>query len=83
MCLANRDQDWSSVPSQNEIKRYWLFVFDASVLDYQTGHWTNKGNDYHFESIGIGAKISASMSYQLWTTAHLSIVGQPYELEIL
>lgn len=83
VCVAKRDQDWSPTPAKNDIKRYWLFVFDAKHLDYSIGQWSEKGNDYHYESIGIGAKISASMSYQLWTTAHESIVGIPYELEIL
>ena len=82
VCLAKRDQDWSSIPAKHETKIYWLFVFDAKVLDYQIGVWTESGNDFKYESIGIGAKISASMSYQLWTTAHLAIVGKPYELEI-
>lgn len=82
VCVAKRDQDWSSVPAKNETKRYWLFVFDAKHLDYSIGVWKEKGNDYHYESIGIGAKITSSMSYQIWTTAHLSIVGKPYELEI-
>jgi hypothetical protein len=83
VCVAKRDQDWSTVPSQNETKKYWLFIFDARALDYSIGAWTEKGNDFHYESIGIGAKISASMSYQLWTTAHTSILGKPYELEIV
>jgi hypothetical protein len=82
VCVAKRDQDWSSVPSQNETKRYWLFVFDSKALDYNIGLWTESGNDFKYESIGMGAKISASMSYQLWTTTHTSILGKPYELEI-
>ncbi len=37
--LAKADQDWSHIPSKNEIKTYYLFVFEASKLDYGFEHW--------------------------------------------
>ncbi len=88
VCLAKSDQDWSSVPSQNEKKIYYLFVFPAKTLIYDSGVWNkvetkSGGYNYVMDSIGMSARINTSMSSQLWTSVNESIVGSPTKLEIL
>jgi hypothetical protein len=88
VCLAKSDQDWSSVPSQNEKKIYYLFVFDAQTLIYDNGLWNkvqtkSGGYNYVMESIGMSARINTSMSSQLWTSINESLIGSPTKLEIL
>ena len=88
VCLAKSDQDWSSVPSQNEKKIYYLFVFPAQTLIYDSGVWNkvetkSGGYNYVMESIGMSARINTSMSSQLWTSVNESLVGAPTKLEIL
>jgi hypothetical protein len=88
VCLAKSDQDWSSVPSQNETKIYYLFVFDAQTLIYDSGLWNkvqtkSGGYFYVMESIGMSARINTSMSSQLWTSVNESLIGSPTKLEIL
>jgi hypothetical protein len=88
VCLAKADQDWSSVPSQNETKVYYLFIFDAQTLIYDNGLWNkvqtkSGGYNYVMESIGMSARINTSMSSQLWTSVNESLTGSPTKLEIL
>jgi hypothetical protein len=88
VCLAKSDQDWSSVPSQNEKKIYYLFVFDAQTLIYDNGLWNkvqtkSGGYNYVMESIGMSARINTSMSSQLWTSVNEALIGPPTKLEIL
>jgi hypothetical protein len=88
VCLAKADQDWSSVPSQNETKVYYLFVFDAQTLIYDNGLWNkvqtkSGGYNYVMESIGMSARINTSMSSQLWTSVNEALIGSPTKLEIL
>jgi hypothetical protein len=88
VCLAKADQDWSSVPSQNETKIYYLFVFDAQTLIYDNGLWNkvqtkSGGYNYVMESIGMSARINTSMSSQLWTSVNDALIGPPTKLEIL
>ncbi len=88
VCLAKSDQDWSCVPSQNEKKIYYLFVFDAQTLIYDNGLWNkvqtkSGGYNYVMESIGMSARINTSMSSQLWTSVNESLIGPPTKLEIL
>ena len=88
VCLAKSDQDWSSVPSQNEKKIYYLFVFDAQTLIYDNGLWNkvqtkSGGYNYVMESIGMSARINTSMSSQLWTSVNEALIGSPTKLEIL
>ena len=88
VCLAKADQDWSCVPSQNEKKIYYLFVFDAQTLIYDNGLWNkvqtkSGGYNYVMESIGMSARINTSMSFQLWTSVSESLIGPPTKLEIL
>ena len=87
VCVAKRDQDWSPTPAKNEIKVYYLFVFDAKHLNYDSSLWNkvttrNGGYNYEMESIGMKAKISTSLSSQLWTTLDESISGKPRKLVI-
>lgn len=87
VCLAKADQDWSSVPSQNETKTYYLFIFDANVLMYDLPLWNkvqtkSGGYNYVMESIGMSARINTSMSSQLWTTVSEALTGSPAKLEI-
>jgi hypothetical protein len=88
VCLAKADQDWSSVPSQNEIKTYYLFIFDSQTLIYDNGLWNkvqtkSGGYNYVMESIGMSARINTSMSSQLWTSINESLIGSPTKLDIL
>ena len=89
VCLAKADQDWSHIPSKNDIKTYYLFVFEASNLDYSFEHWSKKeskhgsGYKYIMEIPGMSATIRPSMSHQLWTTVSEDIIDSPTKLEIL
>jgi hypothetical protein len=88
VCLAKRDQDWSSVPAKNEKKVYYLFVFPSQTLIYDSGVWNkvetkSGGYNYVMESIGMSARINTSMSSQLWTSVNEGLIGAPTKLEIL
>ena len=88
VCLAKAEEDWSSVPAENEVKTYYLFIFDAQTLIYDSGVWNkvqtkSGGYNYIMESIGLSARINTSMSSQLWTSVNESLVGAPTKLEIL
>jgi hypothetical protein len=88
VCLAKADQDWSSVPAENEVKTYYLFIFDSQTLIYDSGVWNkvqtkSGGYNYVMESIGLSARINTSMSSQLWTSVNESLIGAPTKLEIL
>ena len=87
VCLAKADQDWSSVPAKNEKKVYYLFIFDAQTLVYDSNVWNkvetkSGGYNYVMESIGMSARINTSMSSQLWTSVNESLIGAPTKLEI-
>jgi hypothetical protein len=86
ICLAKASEDWSKVPEKADPKTYYLFVFEASKLDYN-GEWgvkTSKkgGFKYVIDKPGMHAKIAPSMSYQLWTTVDTSIIGEPERLVV-
>jgi hypothetical protein len=88
VCLAKSDQDWSSVPAENEKKVYYLFIFDSQTLIYDNALWNkvqtkSGGYNYVMESIGLSARINTSMSSQLWTSVNESLIGAPTKLEIL
>jgi hypothetical protein len=88
VCLAKADQDWSSVPAENEKKVYYLFIFDSQTLIYDNALWNkvqtkSGGYNYVMESIGMSARINTSMSSQLWTSVNESLIGAPTKLEIL
>jgi len=84
ICLAKDEKDWSSIPGKADPKTYYLFVFESSKLDYN-GEWgvseSKKGGfKYVMDKPGLHAKIAPSMSYQLWTTADISLIGEPEKL---
>lgn len=83
VCLAKADQDWSSIPEKNDIKRYYLFVFDKSCIDYNSSAWYKKGEIFCLDAIGLSAYIRPSMSYQLWTKVDEALTGSPEKLDIL
>ena len=88
VCLAKSEEDWSSVPAENEKKVYYLFIFDSQTLIYDSGVWNkvqtkSGGYNYVMESIGLSARINTSMSSQLWTSVNESLIGAPTKLEIL
>jgi hypothetical protein len=89
VCLAKAEKDWSSIPSKNDIKTYYLFVFEASNLDYDFDYWSRKeskhgkGYKYVMEIPGMSATIRPTMSHQLWTTVSCDIIGLPSKLEIV
>ena len=88
VCLAKSEENWSSVPAENEVKTYYLFVFDSQTLIYDSGVWNkvqtkSGGYNYVMESIGMSARINTSMSSQLWTSVNESLIGAPTKLEIL
>jgi len=88
VCLAKSEEDWSSVPAENEVKTYYLFVFDSQTLIYDSGVWNkvqtkSGGYNYVMESIGLSARINTSMSSQLWTSVNESLIGAPTKLEIV
>jgi hypothetical protein len=89
VCLAKADQDWSHIPSKNDMKTYYLFVFEASNLDYSFEHWSRKeskhgkGYKYVMEIDGMSATIRSTMSHQLWTTISEDIISSPTKLDIM
>ena len=88
VCLAKAEEDWSSVPAENEKKVYYLFIFDSQTLIYDNAVWNkvqtkSGGYNYVMESIGLSARINTSMSSQLWTSVNESLIGAPTKLEIL
>lgn len=88
VCLAKLEEDWSLVPAKNEKKVYYLFVFPAQTLIYDSNVWNkvetkSGGYNYVMESIGLSARINTSMSSQLWTSVNEALVGAPIKLEIL
>jgi hypothetical protein len=84
VCLAKKESDWIPVPSKNDIKKYYLFVFDANKLPYNVDAWTTKENGQHLlDHDGVIATIRPSMSYQLWTTVSVDVIGNPIQLDII
>jgi len=86
ICLAKASEDWSNVPGKADPKTYYLFVFEAAKLDYN-GVWGVKvskkgGFKYVIDKPGMHAKIAPSMSYQLWTTVDISLIGEPEKIVI-
>jgi len=86
ICLAKASEDWSNIPGKADPKTYYLFVFEAAKLDYN-GVWGVKvskkgGFKYVIDKPGMHAKIAPSMSYQLWTTVDISLIGEPEKIVI-
>lgn len=83
VCLAKVESDWSTVPSKNETKTYYLFVFDKSQIDYTSAVWYDKEGIWCLDAIGLSAYISPSMSHQLWTKVDESLIGPPQKIDII
>jgi hypothetical protein len=86
ICLAKAEEDWKVIPGKQDEKVYYLFVFESSKLDY-SGEWgireSKKGGfKYVYDVPGLHAKISPSMSHQLWTTVNKSLIGEPERIVI-
>jgi hypothetical protein len=86
ICLAKAEEDWKVIPGKQDEKVYYLFVFESSKLDY-SGEWgireSKKGGfKYVYDVPGLHAKISPSMSHQLWTTVDKSLIGEPERIVI-
>lgn len=79
--LARDKTDW-----ERHEQKYYLLIFDAKFIDYSKLPWSEfvdikdgkvagwEGKD---DTLQYSAKISRSMSDQLWTTAKLSYLGNP------
>lgn len=83
VCLSKVESDWSTVPSKNETKTYYLFIFDKSQLDYKSAVWYDKDGIWCLDAIGLSAYISPSMSHQLWTKINESLTGIPQKIDII
>ncbi len=86
ICVSKVDQDWSSTPDFSDTKKYYLFMFPATVLKYDSD-WnkieSNKGHKYTMEIDGMKAVIHSSMSHQLWTWVSTDTVGLPDKIDII
>jgi hypothetical protein len=86
-CLATDKKEW-----EKGIKRYYFVVIDSDKLNYHEQEWkeTNgtkgrykdKVNGWSCLSEVFSAKISKSMSDQLWTTVKLDYCEEIYEINI-
>lgn len=86
ICVSKVDQDWSPTPAFLDTKTYYLFVFPASALRYDSD-WneihSDKGSKYTMEIDGLKAVIHSSMSHQIWTWVSTDTVGDPHKLDIM
>lgn len=87
ICVSRVEKDWSPVPSFLDTKTYYLFSFPSSVLRYDSEwitEYTKSGNPKHYMQIdGMYADIKSSLSYQLWTTISLDLIGTPHKFDII
>ena len=83
ICVSKVDQDWSPTPAFLDTKTYYLFVFPASALKYDSDWSDHDGSKYTMEIDGMRAVIHASMSHQLWTWVSTDTVGLPHRLDIM
>lgn len=84
-CLSTNDTEWVV-----GLPRYYFIVIDSLKLDYHNQEWTetygqridNKGKKtgYICESEHFNAKISKSMSHQLWTDVKSTLFEEIYEI---
>lgn len=84
--LARNQKEW-----EKNVKRYYLFLVNASVIDYTKLLWTEKytkngkalsawhGNN---PEVPYSAKLICDLSGQLWTTADISCFGSPHIITI-
>lgn len=80
ICVAKREQDWSTTPTKSQTKKYFAFVFKADLINYNAVWDTKENGVFFMGSEGLSAKIVPSMSHQLWTTVSTNIIGKPEEI---
>jgi len=86
-CLATKDCDWKAGK-----KIYYLIVVDSAQINYHEAAWIdvigvrgkNTGKVVGHRGIGEGftAKITKSMSHQLWTQIDKTLFKEMYEIVI-
>lgn len=86
-CLGTNEKEWKS-----GVRKYYFVVIDSKKLDYHNHSWTEtigttkktKGKHTGWQMISewFNAKISKSMSDQLWTTIKLDLVEYKNEIII-
>mgnify|MGYP003138168979 CR=1 FL=1 len=72
--LGRNKKDW-----KQDIKRYYLLVFDASLIAQMEKEWPSMTSD---KNLPYKASISKSMSDQLWTECDINYLGKPIEIVI-
>jgi hypothetical protein len=84
--LARNSKEW-----ERGIKKYYLLTFDSSLIDYSKLEWNeyvSKDGDKiagwsgKNENLPYSAKITKTMSDQLWTEAKINYLGTPIEIVI-
>ena len=83
--LGRNKKEWDS-----GIKRYYLLIFNSDKIDYTNLDWKeifNKDNEVNGWSgknsnLSYSAKISKSMSDQLWTESDIDYLGKLYTIDI-
>jgi hypothetical protein len=84
-CLATNNKEW-----QQDLKRYYFVVVDAKKLDYHNQEWVptypQKGGDtpngYKCDAGKFRAKISKSMSDQIWTDISSELFEEFYQIDV-
>lgn len=84
-CLATNNKEW-----QNGLNRYYFVVLDAKKLDYQNHQWEptypknggNQPNGYKCVTDKFKAKITKSMSDQIWTDVSSEMFEEFYSFDI-
>lgn len=86
-CLGTNKKEWDK-----EIKRYYFIVIDSEKLNYHEQEWRetygqrgskkDKVNGWSCICEAFSAKITKSMSDQLWTTVKLDHCQEIYEINI-
>ena len=88
ICLSKIEKDWKPTPSKLDMKSYYLFMFDKSVLKYKSENWQREeskhgGYKYAMTDIGFKAAIHPTLSYQLWSVVSEDLIGTPTRIDIL
>lgn len=87
ICVSKTEQGSSDTPPLFNMFTYYLFVFPATALNYDSNWQTtysDKGNlKYFMEIDGMYADITPSMSHQLWTTLSTDLIGTPDKIDII
>lgn len=84
-CLATNNREW-----KNGLMRYYFVVVDAKKLDYHNQEWVptfpqsggDTPNGYRCVASGYKAKITKSMSDQIWTDISSDLFEEFYEMDV-